>query len=310
MENFLSNIGVQKLENRILYYARLPYEILWAFFHDTYDMLRTDIESRSKTSDELMMLCVKPFIETQLQLILLMISSKGQTFIPKEIIVYNETTYVFRLLHSFREAFSADIKFLFKVFQDLYLPVKRDQFFDINNYLSRNDILRKALQKKSILREMERFVFHKSLLQEFPYIGNLVEFTKHYQMIIQEGCGMTKDQVEVAVNLGKQIVISAKEAAKDVTDSNFDRVKGDLFALRKARTVTDFLEQLNRIQFRYSITVSNQILGGILEDQNVFIEWTRNAVLGAVECFPDIFELQGAEIFWQGSDKKLAKLRF
>ncbi len=47
-----------------------------------------------------------------------------------------------------------------------------------------------------------------------------------------------------------------------------------------------------------------------LEDQNVFIEWTRNAVLGAVECFPDIFELQGAEIFWQGSDKKLAKLRF
>lgn len=286
MENFLSNIGVQKLENRILYYARLPYEILWAFFHDTYDMLRTDIESRSKTSDELMMLCVKPFIETQLQLILLMISSKGQTFIPKEIIVYNETTYVFRLLHSFREAFSADIKFLFKVFQDLYLPVKRDQFFDINNYLSRNDILRKALQKKSILREMERFVFHKSLLQEFPYIGNLVEFTKHYQMIIQEGCGMTKDQVEVAVNLGKQIVISAKEAAKDVTDSNFDRVKGDLFALRKARTVTDFLEQLNRIQFRYSITVSNQILGGILEDQNVsFADFKSYCLLAALNTY-------------------------
>ncbi|NLY75047.1 MAG: hypothetical protein GX075_07055, partial [Firmicutes bacterium] len=285
MENFFSNIGVQKLENRILYYARLPYEILWAFFHDTYDMLRTDIESRSKTSDELMMLCVKPFIETPLQLILMMISSKGQTFIPKEIIVYTEIAYVFRLLHSFREAFSADIKFLFKVFQDLYLPVKKDQF-DINNYLSRNDILRKVLQKKSILREMEQFVFHKSLLQEFPYIGNLVDFTKHYQLIIQEGCGMTKDQVEVAVNLGKQIVISAKEAAKDVTDSNFDRVKGDLFALRKARTVTDFLEQLNRIQFRYNITVSNQILGGILEEQNVsFADFKSYCLLAALNTY-------------------------
>ena len=286
MENFLSNIGVQKLENRILYYARLPYEILWAFFHDTYDMLRTDIESRSKTSDELMMLCVKPFIETQLQLILLMISSKGQTFIPKEIIVYTETTYVFRLLHSFREAYSGDIKFLFKVFQDLYLPVKKDQLFDINNYLSRNDILRKVLQKKPILQEMEQFVFHKSLLQEFPYISNLVDFTKHYQLIIQEECGMTKEQVEVAVNLGKQIVISAKEAAKDVTDSNFDRVKGDLFALRKARTVTDFLEQLNRIQFRYNITVSNQILGGILEDQNVsFADFKSYCLLAALNTY-------------------------
>jgi len=47
-----------------------------------------------------------------------------------------------------------------------------------------------------------------------------------------------------------------------------------------------------------------------LRDQNVFIEWTRNAVLGAVECFPDIFKQQDTEIFWQGSDKKLAKQGF
>ena len=47
-----------------------------------------------------------------------------------------------------------------------------------------------------------------------------------------------------------------------------------------------------------------------LKDQNVFIEWTRNAVLGAVECFPDIFKQRDAEIFWQGSDKSLAKQGF
>ncbi|NLF61627.1 MAG: hypothetical protein GX574_10795 [Lentisphaerae bacterium] len=47
-----------------------------------------------------------------------------------------------------------------------------------------------------------------------------------------------------------------------------------------------------------------------LEDQNIFIEWTRNAVLGAVECFPDIFKQQDAEIFWQGKDKELAKEGF
>jgi len=47
-----------------------------------------------------------------------------------------------------------------------------------------------------------------------------------------------------------------------------------------------------------------------LEDQNVFIEWTRNGVLGAVECFPDIFEKEDAEIYWRGSDKDLAKRGF
>lgn len=47
-----------------------------------------------------------------------------------------------------------------------------------------------------------------------------------------------------------------------------------------------------------------------LANQNVFIEWTRNAVLGAVECFPDIFQKKDTKIFWHGSDKGLAKQSF
>ena len=47
-----------------------------------------------------------------------------------------------------------------------------------------------------------------------------------------------------------------------------------------------------------------------LEDQNVFIEWTRNAVLGAVECFPDIFKQEDTKIIWQGSNDGLEKQGF
>jgi hypothetical protein len=286
MDNYLSNIGTQKLENRLLYYARLPYELLWSFYHDTYELLRTEAETRAKSLDELMMLCTKPFIEMPLQLTLLMTSPKGPTFMLKEIINYTETTYIFRLLHSFREEFSIDLKFLFKVFQELYLPVKKDKPFDTNNYLCRNHILQQVLLKKPILNDIEQLAFRKSLQQEFPYIGNLLEFTRHYQFIIQEGCDMTKDQVEVAVNLGKQIVISARETTGDTSNSNFDRVKGDLFALRKTRTVTDFLEQLNRIQFRYNISVSNQILGGILEEPGVaFADFKSYCLLAALNTF-------------------------
>jgi hypothetical protein len=285
MDNYLSNIGTYKVDNRLLYYGRLPYELLWAFFHDTYGLLRAEAETRARSQEELTILCTRPFIETPLQLILLVVSAKGQTFMLKEIIAYTETAYVFRLLHSVREEFSSDHKFLYKVFQDLYLP-EAGKAFDINNNLWRNRILQRVLQKKPIVQDVEQLAFRKSLQQPYPYIGNLLEFTRHYQFIIQEGWGMTKEQVEVAVNLGRQIVISAKEAAKDVSDSNFDRVKGDLFSLRKTRTVSDFLEQLNRIQFRYNITVSNQILGGILEEPDVsFADFKSYCLLAALNTY-------------------------
>jgi hypothetical protein len=269
---YQSNIGTRKNADRLLYYARKPHELLWAFYHDTYHILRTEHEQHADASDALAMQYLQPFIEAPLRLIMLVITQKGQTFILKEVIAYTETAYVFRLIHALREEALPDNKFLFKVFQDLYLPVRKDKPFDASNYLWRNRIFRKVLEKKPILQDVECMVFKKSLEQDYPYLGNLLQFTRKYQMIIGEGKGMNKEQVEVAVNLGKQIVISAKEMAKDGSESNFDRVKGDLFALRKTRTVTDFLEQLNRIQFRYAITVSNQITGGILMEPGVSFE--------------------------------------
>ncbi|HHX94795.1 MAG TPA: hypothetical protein GX691_03085 [Clostridia bacterium] len=280
---FMSNIGTEK-GDRLLYYARLPYELLWAFFHDTYFLLRTEAEARTTSKEELFMFCIKPFIETPIQLILMMISQKGQTFIPKEIIAYTETAYAFRLLHSMREEFSNDQKFLFKVYQDLYLPSEGK--FDISNNLLRNRILQKVLKKQPILQEVEQWAFRKSLKQNYPYIGNVLNFTRHYQQIIfKEGCELDKEQVEVAVNLGKQIVLSAKETS----DTNFDRVKGDLFALRKTRTKTDFLEQLSRIQSRYNIIVSNKILSGILEEKDFpFTDFKSYCLLGALNTYNNI----------------------
>jgi len=284
---YMSNIGTEK-GDRLLYYARLPYELLWAFFHDTYFLLRTEAEARTASKQELFKFCLKPFIETPIQLFLMMVSQKGQTFIPKEIIAYTETAYAFRLLHSMREEFSNDQKFLFKGYQDLYLPSEGK--FDISNNLLRNRILQKVLKKQPILQEVEQWAFRKSLKQDYPYIGNVLDFTRHYQQIIyREGCGLNKELVEVAVNLGKQIVLSAKDASKETSDSNFDRVKGDLFALRKTRTKTDFLEQLSRIQGRYNIIVSHKILSGILEDENFpFTDFKSYCLLGALNTFNNI----------------------
>jgi len=290
-ENHLSNIGTTKSDNRLLYYAKLPYEFLWAFFHDSYESLRIEAEEHAQSAEELTMLCIKPVIETPLQIYLLVIGYKGQTFMIKEIIAYSETAYAFRLLHSFHEEFAQDHKFLFKVFRDLYLP-NEGKAFDISNNLWRNRILQRVLQKKDILQQMESFAFRKSLKDDFPFLGNLLNFTQSYQLKIKEGIGMTQDQVDVAVNLGRQIVLSARDIAKDISGSNFDRVKGDLFTLRKTRTVTDFLEQLNRIQFRYNIVVSNQILGGILE-KVTFDDFKSYCLLGALNTYNNFKRSKG-----------------
>lgn len=47
-----------------------------------------------------------------------------------------------------------------------------------------------------------------------------------------------------------------------------------------------------------------------LQDQNVFIEWTRNSVLGAVECFYDIFKQDDAHVIWHGTDKTYVRESF
>jgi hypothetical protein len=285
-ENYFSNIGTIKMDNRLLFYARLPYELLWAFFHDTYNLLRTEAEKHTQSMGELTMLCLKPIIEIPVQVILIAIDYKGKTFITKDIISYTETAYAFRLVHSLHNEFAQDHKFLLNVFRDLNLPTEGSPF-DVNNNLWRNRILQRVLQKKTILQSIESFVFRKSIVQEFPYLGNLLNFTKSYQLKIQEGNGMTEDQVEVAVNLGKQIVFSAKDSTKNTSQGNFDRVKGDLFALRKTRTAGDFLEQLNRIQFRYNIVVSNQLLSGVLEKVS-FPDFKSYCLLSALNTYNNL----------------------
>ncbi|PKM81752.1 MAG: hypothetical protein CVU89_08360 [Firmicutes bacterium HGW-Firmicutes-14] len=273
-DNFRANIGAYKQDNKLLFYAQLPYELLWAFFYDTYSLLREEANSREDyTEDEKDEFCTRPFIETPVQLVLLRVATKGQTFITKEIIYYTETAYIFRLINEIQKKASSSDKLLYNLFHDLYLP-REGKTFDLNNCLCRNLILQKVLQKKSVLQEFERLAFRKCQTQAFPYLGNMLKFIQQYEAMVREGISMTKEHIELAVNLGQQIVIGAKgkNTEKEGKDSNFDRVKGDMFALRKTRTVTDFLEQLNRIQFRYNFTVSNQILKGILHEPAVKFE--------------------------------------
>lgn len=103
---------------------------------------------------------------------------------------------------------------------------------------------------------------------------------------------MNREQIDVAVKLGKQIV---NQAYKESGESKevLKRIKGDLFTLRKTRTVTDFIIQLNTLQFRYGISVSNSILEGIL-DEVPFEDFKGYCIMGALNSY-NYFNLSSKE---------------
>ena len=85
---------------------------------------------------------------------------------------------------------------------------------------------------------------------------------------------MSIEEQEVAVALGKRVGMVVGENGK----------KGDLFALRKARRKTDFLNELSRLQFKYQLTIPPDVYGGKLTDAN-FVEFKQFCMIAALNSF-------------------------
>lgn len=137
---------------------------------------------------------------------------------------------------------------------------------------------------------MEPFCFRKIMNGQIMAYSDIFRFVKNYELLIKkEGAGMNKEQVDIAVNLGKQIAGSVipkpdSEEKRDrgATEAAIKKIKGDLFVLRKTRTPADFLNQLNNMMFRYGIVVSGKLLDGVLEDVK-FEEFRAYCIMGALQ---------------------------
>jgi len=280
-ENYFSNIGTNKQKNRILFYARLPYELLWAFFHDTYFLIKEAAASKNLAFDDEYDE-IKSLVMSPMYIVLIHLLDKGQTFLTKNVIYYNDFAYVYRLLSEFKNAFPSDHDFLYKIFNDLYIKMKTDNA----SCLWRNRILEKVLNKKHITQDLEVFCYFKYIKADNYYGRNMLDFAIEYQLLMEGEDSMLKKHIEVAVNLGRQIGGVIK---KEDDNKNDKRVKGDLYALRKTRTKSDFLEQLSRIQFRYNLNISNEIVNGMLDEERVsFADFKSYCLISALNTYSGI----------------------
>ena len=201
-----------------------------------------------------------------------MISDKGQTFITKELINYNEPAYAFRLLYLLQKiGLSAK-----SLFNQLWVRDEKDRFS-----LFRNEFFKNVLSRQSVVKKLEVFAFRQTMEQQGIYLSDLLIFTMKYEPWIR-GVKMTEQQIEVAVNLGKSIVLQARDTIEKPED--LKKIKGDLFTLRKTRTKAMFLNQLNTFQMRYGLIVSNAIQEGEL-DTTPFEEFKAYCILGALNTY-------------------------
>jgi hypothetical protein len=99
-----------------------------------------------------------------------------------------------------------------------------------------------------------------------------------YELIIREGDLVFKEEQDAAVALGRCIGMALGKSTVGK--------KGDLFDLRKSRRKVDFLEQLNRLQFRLGndFIVPKDVYEGKLTDEN-FQEFKQFCMIAALNSY-------------------------
>lgn len=268
---FYKNIGFDP--DGLIGKAKMSYELLWSYFVDTYAVLKSNEAITDFSEEDLFLRLLGDIVSSSMEIIVINLDGKGQTFLTKELIFYNDVSYVYRLL-SHLISINVDVK---SVYNSLYETDGKG-----NLTPSRNNVLKKVLNKYCIVSDVEAITFRKVYENKPIKVSNVLNFLKEYYLIIKEDI-MNREQIEVAVNLGKQIVYQPYMISGEDKEV-LKKIKGDLFALRKTRTVTDFITQLNTLQFRYGISVSKSILDGILNEVS-FEDFKGYCIMGALNNF-------------------------
>lgn len=260
-KNFQHPLGFEKYAEG---YFQKPFEVAFAFLYTLYRKVLLH-----QKADEVVgvlnweEMCNLTISKAPLEFVVLHAEAKGPTSMGKMVWLFRDSVYFFRLIEDMEKS-KINIKEVMRLLIDF--SQKNE-----NRTLIRNKVSERILKKQPILDLIESYVFSVDM----TYIKPIVEFIIRYEHIIRkEGNAMTIDAQEAAVTLGKRVGMTVAENGK----------KGDLFALRKARRKTDFLNELNRLQFKCKLVVPPDIYEGKLTDLN-FMEFKQFCMIAALNSF-------------------------
>jgi hypothetical protein len=249
-----------------------PFEIAFAFFHTLYRKLlvheRPDNETPVFDWEKMLEITLA---KAPIEFVVVHAEKKGDTWMGKLVWPFRQTVYFFRLMNAVSEA-GVDVKEVMRLLVD-YSKTQFEQ-----KTLIRNRICERILKQQSVLSLVESYGFSADL----TYTKPLFDFVTVYEDIIRKEDAMTTEEQEAAVTLGRRIGTAIGHAAREKTGTGGN--KGDLFALRKMRKKVDFLNQLNRLQFKYGLTIPPDVYEGKLTDTN-YAEFKSFCMLAALNSF-------------------------
>lgn len=162
----------------------------------------------------------------------------------------------------------------------------------------RNKVLDKILKQKSILKDIETlFYLCYTYLNSGDSIGfknfkMLLTLVNLYEPFINTNKIMNKEESqklqEKAIKLGSSIGIKIRDYEGKDYKANAKQARAYIIGLHKSRTSEQFREALIRLQTKYNLVISNELLYGMNEENFEFIK--QFSVIGALNILNNILQ--------------------
>ena len=151
----------------------------------------------------------------------------------------------------------------------------------------REKFVGKVLNGQTILTDMESF-FNDcyghllDVLNEpgksigFKRYNDLINFTTQYELIVNQQIMQNEELQRRALNLGSQVGQGILNYNQNDRKTNARQGRKYIIALRKANQFAGFMDQLSRVQSRFTLNISRDLLEGINEDN---YDWIKQFVI-------------------------------
>ncbi|MGB8215741.1 MAG: hypothetical protein WCE94_00405 [Candidatus Methanoperedens sp.] len=281
MNDVLENLHSVKIEDlnlrrnfndKLNGYFPKPFEQLFSFLYSLYRIVMTKKASDSIPDDEseidMEKLLDFSFSKAPVDFFVIHTEPLGKTQMGTMIWPFQNSVYFFRLIDRL-ERKKIDIKQI----MNLLIDFEKDN----GKTIIRNRICERILKKQGIVDLIEGHVFRINKTEP-KNIKPLNDFVILYEAILNEDGGkMNQEIIDIAVSLGKTIGKSIGPSGK--------KGKGDLFRLRKARKPEEFLNEINRIQIKYDVSVTADLYNRGHDFENNFTEFKQFCMIAALNTF-------------------------
>lgn len=284
-ENFkFAKKGGEELEIDSGSSANSPSEITFLLIYTFYKKkFQTEIDSEEMEA-EIDPFVDSPFDKIPISLVTFKADAFASTMRPNFYEEYNNVKFIVRLLYRMETNENKRIPV-----REFWLGLKiqipkysaKKGFSKSKDYAEgqiRQSVISRVLKGKSVLSDFEN-LFSKCYLiltneKQCGYrrYDLLAEFLKIYEPTINfGGTKMDKSLQQKAINLGKSIgysIVNYENPENDLEKkANAKNGRKYLISLHKARTIDQFRDAIIRIQNRFTLTISNEILEN-LDEQN------------------------------------------